>query len=381
MATILVPKETVPGETRVAAVPETVKKLAQAGFTVTVQSGAGAAAYHSDESYREAGAAIGPDPAALYREADIVLKLHAPSADEVGMMREGTFLVSFLFPFNNPGLVAKLRDRKITAFAMDQIPRISRAQSMDALSSQANIAGYKAVIMAAEHLGKIFPLLMTAAGTITPAKVVILGAGVAGLQAIATAKRLGAVVEVSDIRPAVKEQVLSLGGKFIEVETTEDMETAGGYAKEVSEDFLRRQREIVDKHMEGADVVIGTAQVPGKPAPKLISAAIVGRMRRGSVIVDLAAEAGGNCELTEPGQVVVKNGVTIVGTRNVPALVPVHASDVYAKNLLNIMNHLGPKGELKLDFEDEITAGSIVVHGGEVRRPELAEALTAGGRS
>jgi NAD(P) transhydrogenase subunit alpha len=222
---------------------------------------------------------------------------------------------------------------------------------------------------------------MTAAGTITPAKVVILGAGVAGLQAIATAKRLGAVVEVSDIRPAVKEQVLSLGGKFIEVETTEDMETAGGYAKEVSEDFLRRQREIVDKHMEGADVVIGTAQVPGKPAPKLISAAIVGRMRRGSVIVDLAAEAGGNCELTEPGQVVVKNGVTIVGTRNVPALVPVHASDVYAKNLLNIMNHLGPKGELKLDFEDEITAGSIVVHGGEVRRPELAEALTAGGRS
>jgi NAD(P) transhydrogenase subunit alpha len=381
MATIFVPKETVPGETRVAAVAETVKKKTQAGFKVTVQSGAGTASRHADETYRDAGAAIVPDAAAGYREADIVLKLHAPSEDEVGMLREGTFLVSFLFPFNNPGLVAKLRDRKITAFAMDQIPRITRAQSMDALSSQANIAGYKAVIMGAEHLGKIFPLLMTAAGTITPAKVVILGAGVAGLQAIATAKRLGAVVEVSDIRPAVKEQVLSLGGKFIEVETTEDMEAAGGYAKQVSEDFLRRQREIVDKHMEGADVVIGTAQVPGKPAPKLISAAIVEKMRAGSVIVDLAAEAGGNCELTEPGQIVVRNGVTIIGTRNVPALVPVHASDVYAKNLLNIMNHLGKDGELKLDFEDEITAGSIVVHGGEVRRPELAEAITTGGRS
>jgi NAD(P) transhydrogenase subunit alpha len=264
---------------------------------------------------------------------------------------------------------------------MDQIPRITRAQSLDALSSQANIAGYKAVLMAADALGKLFPMLMTAAGTIRPAKVVILGAGVAGLQAIATAKRLGAVVEVSDIRPAVKEQVESLGGKFIEVETTEDMETAGGYAKEVSEDFLRKQRAIVDKHMAEADVVIGTAQVPGKPAPKLISAEIAAKMHKGSVIVDLAAEAGGNCELTEPGQTVVKHGVTIIGTRNVASLVPVNASDVYARNVLNVMTNLSKDGELAINFDDEINAGSIPVHAGEIRKPEVAEAVKIGGSS
>ena len=387
MPTVLVPKEIVPGETRVAAVPETVKKLIKSGFQVTVQSGAGAGAHISDSEFEEAGATVGSDVASMYGAADVVFKLHPPHHNEqagkheADLMKEGAVLVSFLFPYNNTELVEKLRAGKITAFAMDQIPRISRAQNMDALSSQANIGGYKAVLMAADSLGKLFPLLMTAAGTIAPAKVVILGAGVAGLQAIATAKRLGAVVEVSDIRPAVKEQILSLGGKFIEVETTEDMETEGGYAKEVSEEFLRKQREIVDQHMAGADVVIGTAQVPGKPAPKLISAQIVENMREGAVIVDLAAEQGGNCELTEPGQVVTKHGVTIIGTLNIPALVPVHASEVYARNLLNGMTNISKDGQLNLDFEDEINAGSIVVHAGEIRKPDLAEALKIGGKS
>jgi len=381
MPTVFVPKETVSGETRVAAVPETVKKLVKAGFEVVVEAGAGSGSHLADAEYTGAGATTVPDAASGYTKADVVLKLHPPSAEEIERLREKTLLISFLYPFNNKDLVEKLRAKGVTSFAMDQIPRITRAQSMDALSSQANIAGYKAVVMGADTLGKIFPLLMTAAGTIPPARVVILGAGVAGLQAIATARRLGAIVEVSDIRPAVKEQVLSLGGKFIEVETTEDMETAGGYAKEVSEDFLRKQREVVDHHMEQADVVIGTAQVPGKPAPKLISAQIVEKMRDGSVIVDLAAEAGGNCELTEPGQTVVKHGVTVIGTRNVPALVPLHASDVYAKNILNVMNHLTKDGAVQLDFEDEITAGSVVTHGGEIRKAEIAEALKIGGRS
>jgi NAD(P) transhydrogenase subunit alpha len=387
MPTVFVPKEIVPGETRVAAVPETVKKLVKSGFQVTVQSGAGAGAHISDSEFEEAGATVGTDVASMYGAADVVFKHHPPRQNkqagkhEADLMKEGAVLVSFLFPYNNTELVEKLRAGKITAFAMDQIPRITRAQNMDALSSQANIGGYKAVLMAADSLGKLFPLLMTAAGTITPAKVVILGAGVAGLQAIATAKRLGAVVEVSDIRPAVKEQILSLGGKFIEVETTEDMETEGGYAKEVSEEFLRKQREIVDQHMAGADVVIGTAQVPGKPAPKLISAQIVEKMRDGAVIVDLAAEQGGNCELTEPGQVVTKHGVTIIGTLNIPSLIPVHASEVYARNLLNVMSNISKEGQLNLDFEDEINAGSIVVHAGEIRKPDLAEALKIGGRS
>lgn len=386
MASIFVPKETYPGETRVAAVPETVKKLIKAGHTVSVETGAGTGSHLSDEAYREAGATVGDDAAKLYGAADVVLKLHAPrkleSRDEADLLKEGSILVSFLYPLTNPERVEKLRSRKITAFAMDQIPRISRAQSMDALSSQANIAGYKAAIMAADHLGKLFPLLMTAAGTIPPARVVILGAGVAGLQALATAKRLGAVVEVSDIRAAVKEQILSLGGKFIEVETTENMETAGGYAKEASEEFLRKQRAVVDQHMVNADAVIGTAQVPGRPAPKLITAAVVEKMRPGSVIVDLAAEQGGNCELTEPGRTVVKHGVTLVGTLNLPSLVPCHSSEVYARNLLTVMTHLTDKEKnLRLDFADEITAGSVVVHGGEVRKPEIAEALKAGGRA
>ena len=379
MPKIFVPKESVPGETRVAAVPETVKKLIQKGYTVTVAAGAGTGAGVSDAQYKDAGAEVAPGDGAA-GQADVVLQLHPPQNDaEVNRLKEGALLVSFLFPYNNPDIVKKLAARKVSCFAMDQIPRISRAQSMDALSSQANIAGYKAVVMAADALGKLFPLLMTAAGTIQPAKVVILGAGVAGLQAIATARRLGAVVEVSDVRAAVKEQVQSLGAKFIEVAGAEDMETAGGYAKEASADFLKRQQEVVHKHMSAADVVITTAQVPGKAAPKLVSEDTVKAMRDGSVIVDLAAEQGGNCVLTEPGQVTVKHGVTIIGKLNVPALLPVHSSEMYAKNLLNVMSHLTTKEKtLKLDFEDEITTGSIVVHDGAIRNERIAQAIQGG---
>jgi len=382
MPTLFVPKEIVPGETRVAAVPETVKKLIKAGWTVAVESGAGAGCNISDQAYRDAGATVEADLSGLYQGADVVAKLHAPrqhdalGKHEIDLLKSGTILVSFLFPMTNLDLVERLRARNITAFAMDQVPRITRAQSMDALSSQANLAGYKAVILGADHLGKIFPMLMTAAGTVPPARVVILGAGVAGLQAIATAKRLGAVVEVSDVRPAVKEQVQSLGGKFIEVETTADMETKGGYAKEATEEFLRKQRAVVDQHIMNADVVIGTAQVPGRPAPKLITAEVVQKMKPGAVIVDLAAENGGNCVLTEPGKVVTKHDVTIVGVLNVPSLLPVNASEVYSRNILNVLTLFTNKEkQLNLDFGDEIVAGSVVVHGGEVKKPELVEAM------
>ena len=376
MPTLFVPKEIVPGETRVAAVPETVKKLIKAGWTVTVESGAGAGCNITDQNYRDAGATVDGNLSALYQGADVVAKLHAPRQQEVDLLKPGTLLISFLFPMTNLELVERLRERKITAFAMDQIPRITRAQSMDALSSQANLAGYKAVVLGADHLPKIFPMLMTAAGTVPPARVVILGAGVAGLQAIATAKRLGAVVEVSDVRPAVKEQVQSLGGKFIEVETTADMETKGGYAKEATEEFLKKQRAVVDQHIMNADVVIGTAQVPGRPAPKLITAEVVQKMKPGAVIVDLAAENGGNCALTEPGKVVTKHGITIVGVLNVPALLPVNASEVYSRNILNVLTLFTNKEkQLHLDFGDEIVAGSVVAHAGEVKKPELVEAL------
>ncbi len=384
MATLFIPRETVPGETRVATNPDTVKRLVKEGHTVTVEAGAGEGASIPDQALTEAGATVSSDVAALYGGADVVLKLHPPRMNdtsgkhEAEMVREGAILVSFLWPLENLDAVKILARRKVTAFAMDQMPRITRAQSMDALSSQANLAGYKAVIMAAEKLPKIFPLMMTPSGTIAPSKVVIMGAGVAGLQAIATAKRLGAVVEVSDVRPAVKEQVLSLGGRFIEVPTDEAMETEGGYAKEASEEFLRKQREVVRKHVVEADVVITTALVPGKPAPKLISPDMVKEMRTGSVIVDLAAERGGNCELTEPGKTVVKEGVTIMGTLNIPGTVPFHASDMYAKNLHYVMQHLYPKGELNLDLEDEINAACMVTHGGEVRLPAVAERLKGG---
>ncbi|MHC4470649.1 MAG: Re/Si-specific NAD(P)(+) transhydrogenase subunit alpha [Planctomycetota bacterium] len=373
MLRAFIPKEAAEGETRVAATPETVKHMIRAGLEVSVQAGAGAASGIPDEAYEEAGAKMVPE--AAYDEADLVLLLNPPDAGVARKLKEGACLVSFLYPLLNQEAVRALRDGKVSAFAMDLIPRISRAQKMDALSSQSNIAGYKAVIMAADALLKLFPLLMTAAGTIKPARVVILGAGVAGLQALATAKRLGAVVEVSDIRPAVKEQVESLGGRFIDIPVPEEAEDAGGYAKDLGEEFLRRQREILTEHISAADAVITTALIPGKPAPLLLTEEMTKAMKPGSVVVDLAAVMGGNCALTKPGETVVVDGVKIIGERNVPGLVPYHSSDMYARNVLTVVQHLLTEGALELDFEDEITAGSFVTHAGKVRHGPTAEAL------
>ena len=385
MGTIFIPKETAQGETRAAANPEAVKKYIEAGFEVAVQSGAGAKSRITDEDYTAAGAVIAADAKSAWRSADIVAKLHAPAhnselgANEADLLKPGALLVSFLFPLTNQELVKKLQEAKVTAYAMDMIPRITRAQKMDALSSQSNIGGYKAVLLAADHAPKLFPMLMTAAGTIRPAKVVILGAGVAGLQAIATAKRLGAVVEVSDVRPAVKEQVQSLGASFIEVESEENLEDEGGYAKEASKEFLARQQEVVGNHIAQADVVITTALIPGRPAPKLISEDLVKRMLTGSVVVDMAAEQGGNCALTEPGSTVVKEGVTIVGELNLPASLPVHATEMYAKNVFNALSELLKEGSVALDWEDEVVQGAVITHQGEIRSQRVQEAMAGGG--
>jgi NAD(P) transhydrogenase subunit alpha len=367
-----------PGETRCAATPDTIARFLKAGYTCQVQSGAGLGSGIRDADYEEAGATIVPDAATGYGTAEIVLKLHAPTVDEIQSMKEGAALFSYLFPSSNPEIVKALNAKKISALAMELVPRITRAQKMDALSSQANLAGYKAVILAADHLPKIFPMLMTAAGTIHPAHVVILGAGVAGLQAIATAKRLGAVVEVSDVRPAVKEQVESLGGKFIEVPTDESAEDEGGYAREQSEEFLQKQRALVRERIVQADVVISTAAIPGKKAPLLIPADMVADMKPGAVIVDLAVETGGNCELSKKGEIVVENDVTIIGLVNVPGMVPVHATEMYARNLLNLIGDLTKEKQLQFDPEDEVVRGALVTRGGEIVHEKTAETLQAG---
>jgi NAD(P) transhydrogenase subunit alpha len=373
MPNIFIPKEIREGETRVAVVVETVQRLVKDGFTVTVQSGAAASSMVSDDALQGAGATLADDAAAAYAAADVVLKLHPPTEEEAAALKEGSILVSFIWPFANKALCERLMQRRITVFAMDQIPRTTKAQYMDALSSQLNLAGYKAVIMAAERLRKVVPLMMTAAGTVNPARVVVMGAGVAGLQAIATAKRLGAAVEATDVRPEVKREVESVGGKFIEPPGTAVGE--GGYAAEQSEEFLKKQQETVRKHLIGADVVITTAKIPGKKAPLLVPADVVEQMRRGSVIVDLAAEEGGNCELTEVGKIVEKHGVTIVGTANIPGEVPVDASAVYAKNVYNVVKQLYPKElELKLDFADEINNGAVIFHNGGCRSAAVREA-------
>ena len=373
MAHIFFPKEIRDLETRVAVIPETAQKLIGAGFTVSVAKGAGDGAHIADEAYSAAGATLADDNAAGYANADIVLKVDAPTAAEIDAMKQGTIVVSHLVPANSLDLVEKLRDAGISFFSMNLIPRITIAQKMDSLSSQASIAGYKAVLLGADALGKYFPLLMTAAGTITPARVVVLGAGVAGLQAIATARRLGAKVEASDVRTAVKEQVESLGAKFITVETDENMEDAGGYAKEQSEDFLRRQREEVGKRMIAADVVITTALIPGRPAPILIDEDIVKQMQPGSVIVDLAVQQGGNCALAEPGKTVTAHGVTIIGELNLPAMVAVHASQLYARNVLNLVTHVATEGRLVIDLEEPVTDGALLTHEGSVRHaPTIA---------
>jgi NAD(P) transhydrogenase subunit alpha len=356
-----VPRETAPGERRVALVPETVKRLSGGGFEVVVERGAGEGASFPDADYEQAGARLVDDA----YEAEAVAKVQAPSADEAARLRDGQVLVGFLQPLSDPEGIGRLDGRGVVAFAMESIPRITRAQSMDALSSQATVSGYKAALLAAERLPKFFPMLMTAAGTVAPAKVVVLGAGVAGLQAIATARRLGAVVAGFDVRAVVKEQVESLGATFLELGVRGE-ETAGGYARELTEEEQRRQQEELEARLPEFDAVITTALVPGRPAPRLIPASAVAGMRPGSVIVDLAAEAGGNCELTSPGEEVVREDVTIVGYTNLPSTMPFHASQLYSRNVFALLQHLAPEGELVLDWEDEITAGACVTRKEEV---------------
>ncbi|MBN9126015.1 MAG: Re/Si-specific NAD(P)(+) transhydrogenase subunit alpha [Nitrosospira sp.] len=362
------------GETRVAATPETVKKYAAKGLhTVLVQSGAGKGASIPDEAYREAGASIVADASVLYAQSRIVLKVRSPEPGELAMMQKDAILLGLLSPHQAEGIETLAR-HGITAFAMEKLPRISRAQSMDVLSSQANIAGYKAVLLAANIYQKFFPMLMTAAGTVKAARVLVLGAGVAGLQAIATAKRLGAVIEAFDVRPAAKEQVESLGAKFVEVPLSEEekaqAETAGGYAREMSDDYKRRQGELVHQRAAAADIIITTALIPGRPAPVLIKAETVEAMKPGSVIVDMAVEAGGNCPLSELDKIVIKHGVHLIGIANLPGLVAADASALYARNLMNFLNLMldAKSGEFNLNREDEIIAGTLVCTAGEVVR-------------
>jgi H+-translocating NAD(P) transhydrogenase subunit alpha len=366
-------KETMAGERRVALVPEAARGLVKANLQVGVEAGAGASAFFSDAAYIDAGANLTDAAAAL--GSDAVLKVQPPTLAEVGRLREGAVLISFLQPATNADAIAALAKRKVSAFSLDLVPRISRAQSMDALSSQAGIAGYNAVL-AANHLPKFFPLLMTAAGTVAPARVLVMGAGVAGLQAIATARRLGAVVEAYDVRPAVKDEVHSLGATFLEL-PLEAQEGTGGYAREQSEDFLRRQRELIGDRVAASDVVITTAAIPGRKAPILVTADMVRRMRAGSVIVDLAAETGGNCELTKPGEIIEVGGVTIDGTRNLPSTMPVHASQLYSKNVSTLLLLLVKDGALKLDFNDEIVKGACVTHDGAIVNPRAKELVEA----
>ncbi|KIO48927.1 Re/Si-specific NAD(P)(+) transhydrogenase subunit alpha [Nitrosospira sp. NpAV] len=367
-----IPAEIRGGETRVAATPETVKKFTAKGFhVVLVQSGAGAGASIPDEEYQAAGATIVAGAAELYSQSQIVLKVRGPESGELSMMRKDAVLLGLLSPHQAEGIEALAR-HGLTAFAMEKLPRISRAQSMDVLSSQANIAGYKAVLMAANVYQKFFPMLMTAAGTVKAARVLVLGAGVAGLQAIATAKRLGAVIEAFDVRPAAKEQVESLGAKFVEVPLSEEekaqAETAGGYAREMSDDYKRRQGELVHQRAAAADIIITTALIPGRPAPVLIKEETVSAMKPGSVIVDMAVEAGGNCPLSELDKIVVKHGVHLVGIANLPGLVATDSSALYARNLMNFLNLMldAKSGEFKVNREDEIISGTLVCADGEV---------------
>ena len=355
-----VPKETAAGERRVALVPDIVAKLVAAGIDVVVEPGAGIAASFTDDAFKEAGATLGSP-----WEAEIVAKVRKPSADEVARLSEGQVLIGFLQPLTDKEGIEQLSSRGVTAFAMESIPRITRAQPMDALSSQATVSGYKAVVLAADRLPKFLPMLMTAAGTVAPAKVLVIGAGVAGLQAIATARRLGAVVSGFDVRPVVKEQVESLGAKFLELGVVGE-ETEGGYARELSEEEQRRQQEELEKRIGEFDVVVTTALIPGRPAPKLIPQSAIESMQPGSVIVDLAAEAGGNADLTQADQEVSHNGVTILGPTNLPSTMPYHASQLYARNVSSLVQHLAPEGNLTLDFEDEITAGACVTRKDEV---------------
>ena len=369
-----VPKETAVSETRVALVPAVAEKYAALGAEVLVETRAGQLSHIPDAEY--AAATIVPDAAAAFA-ADVVLKVDPPSPGEVALLREGAVVVGLMRPYKAFESVRALRDRGVTSFALELLPRISRAQSMDALTSQASIAGYKAVLMSACMAGRYFPMLTTPAGTLRPAKVLVLGVGVAGLQAIATARRLGAVVEAYDVRAVTREQVQSLGGRFID--TGIDAEIEGGYARELTEEERAKAQEVVDSHIVEADAVITTASLPGKPSPKLVSAAVVDRMKPGAVIIDMAAEGGGNCELTRPGeQYNHPNGVFIYGPLNIPAMLPVHASDQYARNLMHFLTPFLKEGELVLDWDDEVLAGSVLTRGGEVVNEAIRRLLEGG---
>ena len=373
---IAIPKENLNNETRVAATPATVKELIKVGLNVHIQSNAGLESHISNSDYESAGAKIVDSKDELFSKADIVAKVLPPTLDQIVQMRPKTLMVSFCQTMREIDTVKALKEQSVTGFSMHLIPRTTLAQKMDALSSQANIAGYKAVLMAASKLGIYMPLLMTAAGTIRPAKVLVIGAGVAGLQAIATAKRLGSSVEAFDVRPIVKEQVESLGAKFIEVESNDDEGVGeGGYAKETSDKYREQQQQLMHEHISKADIVITTALIPGKPAPLLIPTTMVDGMKSGSVIMDLASENGGNCELTKTDEIIVHNGVTIDGTSNIPGTMPIHASELYAKNITAFLTYMIKDREINLDLEDEIISGAMYTHLGEVTNEQTKKAI------
>ena len=369
--TIVVPQETADGEKRVALVPTVAAKLAAAGAKIQIQQGAGASLQLADAAYE--GAEVVADADALYGGADLILKVRPPAVEEVRQFKEGSIYLGFLAPHASDEQIRLLAERRITAFSVELIPRISRAQSMDALSSQASAAGYQAALLGATRLNRFFPMLTTAAGTIRPATVLVIGAGVAGLQAIATAKRLGAQVEAYDVRAAAKEQVASLGARFVEMDVK--AEGGGGYARELTDEERARQQEVLAKHVAKADVVITTAAVPGRPAPKIVTEAMVGQMKPGAVIIDLAAESGGNCAVTRPGELIEHEGVIIEGPLNVPSQLAEHASEMYAKNLQNFLSLILKDGALTLDWDDEILAGSVVTHDGEIKHQPTRERL------
>jgi NAD(P) transhydrogenase subunit alpha len=372
---IAVPKEVYPDEQRVALIPAEVGKLTKAEHQVFIESGAGAGSSYTDDQYKEAGATVVKSAGELYKNAKVVFKVRPPQDEEIKKLPQGAVLISFLEVLREPSVAKKLADQKVTAVALEMVPRISRAQSMDALSSQASAAGYKATIIAAEAQRKYFPMLTTAAGTIRPAKVFVLGAGVAGLQAIATAKRLGASVQAFDIRAATKGEVESLGAKFIEIDLGESGEAEGGYAKEISEEAKKREHEVLKDVMSKCDVVITTAAVPGKKAPVLVTEDMVAAMKPGSVIVDMAVEQGGNVVGSKPGEHVDKDGVTIIGPVNLPSQMAIHTSQLFARNVVTLFNHLVKEGKFEFDFKDGITAGAVITHEGEVVNSKTKELL------
>ena len=379
---IAVPKEILENETRVALVPISVKKITQRGLEVLVESGAGVSAYYSDKEYEEAGAKIISDAKSLYASSDLIIKIRKPEFNEklgkheIELMKEESVLVSLLQAATNVDTLQKLLGRKISSFSLDSIPRITRAQSMDVLSSMSTVSGYKAVLIAANLLPKFFPMLMTAAGTVAPAKVFIIGAGVAGLQAIGTAKRLGAVVEAFDTRPIVKEQIESLGAKFVELDLGgEQTEGEGGYAKQISKELHEREMELIGKHVKKSDVVITTAQIPGKKSPILITEGMIKEMQKGSVIIDLASDQGGNCELTELGKNAIKHGVTISGLLNLPATMPGHASQMFSKNMESVISHLVKNNQINLDLNDDINKGALITHKGVILQDSIKHLL------